>query len=236
MQEDPSAVKARTDDCCPTPDPRIARHFDQRVSRLTAEADGGFPEMVEVTRTLLSLLDDVGTVKPTLLELGSGSGALTVALLEGGALRADGVDLSPQSVATAVRRAEAAGVADRASFVVGDGSVVPVEAHDWVVLDRVICCFPDMDRLLANSIGAASKRYAFSVPLDSGWRGFVNKFFRATENAIARIIRGGCPGYTHSIAAIRDRLRQAGFEQLRDARDGLWYAAVWERTEHRAVA
>lgn len=224
-----SVPEAGTDDCCPPPDPRIARHFDARVSRLSAEADGGFPEMVEVSRTLLALLDDVGTVQPTLLELGCGSGAMSVALLEAGAIRADGVDLSPQSVATAQRRAAAAGVADRASFVVGDGSVVPVEPHDWVVLDRVICCFSDMDGLLANSIGAASKRFAFTVPLDSGWQGLINRLFRVAENATNRLRGGPCPGYTHSIAAIRDRLRQAGFEQLRDARDGLWYATVWEK-------
>src|SRR5687768_16657693 len=136
-------------DCCatPGPDPRIARHFDQRM-RTAAEA-GQFPEMVEVSRGLLDMLgDDAERLQPTLLELGCGSGALMVSLLERGAASADGVDLSPGSIETATRLAEAAGVGDRVKLKVGDGSVEKVEPHDWVVLDRVICCYPDVERLM----------------------------------------------------------------------------------------
>ena len=222
------------EDCCAVADPskpvdpRIARHFDQRMRN--AAALGEFPAMVEVSQGLLSLLDDVGVERPTLLELGCGSAALMVSLLERGAVSADGVDLSPGSIATARRRAEVAGVESKVDFVVGDGSVVPVEPHDWVVLDRVICCYGDLEALLANSIGAARKRYVFSVPLDSGWRGLVNRFWRAVENATNRLRGRPCPGYTHSIAKIQQRLRDAGFEPLRDRRIGLWYAAVFERS------
>ena len=195
-----------------------------------AAAAGEFPQMVEVSRRLLDLLSDVESVRPTLLELGCGSGALTVALLERGAVQADGVDLSPESVATARRRAEMAGVDSRVDFQQGDGSQVAVEAHDWVVLDRVICCYADLDRLLANSIGAAEKRYALSVPLDSGWQGLVNRTILTAENLTRRLRGNPCPGYAHSIAKIRRRLRDAGFEALRERKVGLWYAAVFERT------
>lgn len=185
--------------------------------------------MVDVTRALLALLSDVESVQPTLLELGCGSGALLVTLLERGAVRADGVDLSPASIATAKRRAEAADVVERVSLQVGDGSVVPLAQHDWVVLDRVICCYADVDRLLGNSIGAAGRRYAFSVPLDSGWQGLVNRVIRTVENWTNRLRGRPCPAYTHSIAKIQRRLRDAGFSPLRERRVGLWYVAVFER-------
>lgn len=214
-------------DCCTPVDPRIARHFDKRMR--AAAAAGEFPQMVEVSRALLDLLSDVDSLRPTLLELGCGSGALTVTLLERGAVRADGVDLSPESVATARRRAEVAGVDARVEFQLGDGSQVAVAPHDWVVLDRVICCYADVDRLLANSIGAAEKRYAFSVPLDNGWQGLVNRLILTAEKSTNRLRGRPCPGYTHSIAKIRRRLRDAGFELLRERKVGLWYAAVYER-------
>ena len=219
--------EAPTEDCCAAVDPRIARHFDERMR--AAAAAGEFPQMVEVSRALLDLLSDVESVRPTVLELGCGSGGLTVALVERGAVRADGVDLSPGSVATAKRRAEMAGVASRVAFLQGDGSQVAVAPHDWVVLDRVICCYADVDRLLANSIGAAEKRYAFSVPLDSGWQGLVNRTILTAETITRRLRGNPCPGYTHSIAKIRRRLRDAGFEALRERKVGLWYAAVFER-------
>ena len=213
-------------DCC-TADPRIARHFDKSVRAKAAK--GALPEMVALSRRLLELLADVGELRPSVLELGSGSGALTVALLERGAAAANGIDLSPQSVATAQRRAAAAGVADRATFSIGDGAQVPLTAHDWVVLDRVICCYRDMDRLLANAIGAASQRLAFSVPPSSGWLGLLARAIVTCENATMRFRGRQCPGYVHDVRAIERRLAAAGFTRLRHARVNLWYAAVWER-------
>jgi magnesium-protoporphyrin O-methyltransferase len=192
-------------------------------------AAGALPEMVAVSRRLLELLEDVGATRPTVLELGSGSGALSVALLERGAAAADGIDLSPESVATAQRRAATAGVAERASFVVGDGAQVPLTTHDWVVIDRVICCYPHMDRLLGNAIGAARRRVAFSVPVSYGWRGLITRAIETIENATNRVRGRPCPGYVHDIRRIEARLAAAGFSRSLHARVGLWYAAVWDR-------
>ncbi|MEO6350985.1 MAG: class I SAM-dependent methyltransferase [Candidatus Limnocylindrales bacterium] len=197
---------------------------------MLADKAGGFPEMVDVSRALLSMLvADAAVQHPTLLELGSGSGAMTVALLENGVAQADGVDLSSESVATARRRAEAAGVADRALFHVGDGSSFPVEPHDWVVLDRVMCCFPHVDRLLTHSIGAAQRRYAFSLPYARGWRRIVNGLLIGFDNSWDRLRGNGCTGYVHSMSKIESRLREAGFSKKDDRMIGLWYAAVWDR-------
>lgn len=222
----PPPTDARTDSCCPA-DPRICRHFDKRMREFAAA--GELPQMVDISRGMLELLADVAQVRPTLLEIGAGSGAMTVALLERGAERADAVDLSAESVATARRRADAAGVGSRASFQVGDGAQVELEKHDWVVLDRVICCYPDADRLLANSIGAAGRRYAFSVPHVRGWRGVANWLIFNAENATNRFRGRPCPGYLHEIGMIERRLAAAGFRRLRDRTVRLWYAAVFER-------
>jgi SAM-dependent methyltransferase len=220
-------------DCCTPVDPRIARHFDQRMR--TAAADGALPQMVDISLALLELLADAGEVRPTLLELGCGSGAMTVKLLERGALRADGVDLSAESLAVASQRAELAGVSERVSFQVGDGAQVQLKPHDWVVLDRVICCYSGFDRLLANSIAAAERRYAFSVPHVRGWRGLANRLIFGAENATNRLRGRPCPGYLHSIAAIERRLADAGFRRLRTRTVGLWYAAVFERSPGQAT-
>lgn len=186
--------------------------------------------MADVSRGLLELLADAAQVRPTLLELGAGSGGLTVALLQLGATRADGVDLSPESVATARRRADEAGVGSRARFEVGDGAHARLEQHDWVILDRVICCYAHVDRLLVNSIAAAGGRYAFSVPHVRGWRGLVNRLIIGAENATNRLRGRPCPGYLHDIGAIERRLTDAGFRRLRWRTVGLWYAAVFERS------
>ncbi len=218
------------DDCCAVSadcDPRIPRHFDGDMRHY--EATGTLPPMAATSQGLLELLADVGELRPTVLELGSGSGALSVALLERGAATAEGVDLSPGSVGTAQRRADEAGLADRASFRVGDGSVVELEQHDWVVLDRVICCYAHVDRLLANAIGAARTRFVIAVPLSNGWRSWITRAIVTVENATNRLRGRPCPGYVHPIPMIERRLADAGFRRLRFARVGLWHTAVYER-------
>lgn len=222
---------ARADDCCGAParDQRIAGHFDRKTRERTA--GGVLPPMVDVSiRLLEQLADDAAAQRPTLLELGCGTGAMIVALLEGGATSADGVDLSAESLATARRRADEAGVGERARFENGDAAVLDLAPHDWVVLDRVFCCYPDVEALLANASGAAVRRLAFSVPTSRGLRGLANRIFWGAEALLTRFRQGPCPGYVHSVDGIEARLAAAGFRRISHASTWFWYTAVWERS------
>lgn len=215
-------------DCCGPHDARIARHFDrmwrQRATR------GALPALHPVSQRLLDALAvDVGEAAPSVLELGCGGGALVINLLERGATSASGVDLSAESLEVARRRSADAGLADRSSFQVGDGASVPLAPHDWVVLDRVLCCYPELDRLLGNSVSAAQKRYAFSVPVSSGWRGLTNRLWIRLEDAADALRGQPCRGYVHDIRKIEARLVDAGFHRTRSSVARLWYVAVFDR-------
>jgi len=217
-----------TTDCCRPPDPRIARRFDEMAGAWTDTDD--FPPMVDVSVRLLDQLRDAPSIRPSVLELGCGTGGLSVALLELGASRVTGVDLSPGSIGVATRRAAAGGFAEQATFRIGDASAVRLEPHDWVVLDRAICCFRDVDRLMANAISAATTRVAISVPESRGWRGLINHPLWRVEN-VWDLLRGGCRGYVHDLRRIERQLGQAGFRRLagRGVHIGLWYVGVYER-------
>ncbi len=223
-----SDAEVGTADCCASPaDPRIARTFDRRTRERLAS--GGLPELHDVSRRVRDMLADVSGIQPTVLELGCGSGALTVDLVRAGASRATGIDLSVASVEAARARALEAGVADRTTFEVGDGASIALLAHDWVVLDRVLCCYRDVDRLLEASAGASRRRYAFSVPVSWGWRGAAKRLMLRLE-AVTSGLRGRpCPGYVHDVRQIEGRLAAAGFAPLRRSAVGMWYVAVFER-------
>src|SRR5262245_10627144 len=189
----PPWVTPRPDpDCCAPADPRIASQFDARYDGWTPEE--GFPELVDVSGAILDLMTDAPLRRPSVLDLGCGTGALGVALLETGASRLTGVDLSPASIGLARGRAEEAGFAETSAFEVGNGAELEVEPHDWVVLDRVICCYGDVDGLVGRAIGLARERIAISVPESRGWRGLVNRPMWFAEFAWDRL-RGGCRGY-----------------------------------------
>jgi predicted TPR repeat methyltransferase len=208
------------------PDPRIARRFDAKVAEW-AELDE-FPELVDVSGAMLDLLRDAALRRPSVLELGCGTGGLGVALLEMGAARLTGIDLSAQSLEIARRRAAAAGHAERATFDVGNAAESSAERHDWVVLDRVICCYGDVERLVGRAIELAGDRIVLSVPESRGWRGLVNRPLWLAEYAWDRWF-DGCRGYVHDLKRIEHRLAAAGFRQTSSARIGLWFAGVFDR-------
>jgi magnesium-protoporphyrin O-methyltransferase len=212
--------------CCAPADPRIARRFD-RVAGEWLDTDD-FPDMVDVSAGLLDLLRDATLERPSVLELGSGTGALSVALLEMGASRTTGVDLSASSVEVARRRASAAGFETQATFEVGNAADTAADPHDWVILDRVICCFNDADRLVRQATALATERIGITLPDSCGWRGLANHVVWTAENAWD-LLSGGCRGYVHDVRRIERRLSDAGFERAKSRHVGLWYIGVYDR-------
>ena len=218
--------------CCAGPDlnTRIATSFDRRTDFLRG-AQGAFPPLSPVSISLFNALAPDAERGPTVLEFGSGTGGLAVRLLTAGASHATGVDLSATSVATAQDRLAAAGFPDaRATFMVGDATEVVVEPHDWVVLDRVICCFPDVDRLIGHAITSARTRIAYSVPESDGWRRIVHRVMWWAEDSWHTLCGfRPSPGYWHSIRRIESQLAAAGFRPPLQWRFRLWRMAIFER-------
>ena len=160
----------------------------------------------------------------------AGVGGLLLRLVQAGAARATGVDLSPASIDAARDRFEQAQLSERAHLSVGDAARVPLEPHDWVILDRVMCCYPDVERLLANTLPAARQIYAFTVPTSRGWRGVIARLEEWLENAWNSLRGQPCPGYVHNLDLIEERLVIAGFRLRHRDRQRLWHIAIYERS------
>jgi len=146
-----------------------------------------------------------------------------------GAARAAGLDLSSVAIREATRLANEAGLAERVRFDVGDAAQVELVASDVVVLDKVICCYPEVDSLLENTIRATGSTYAFAVPYSSGIRGLLARMAISLENAFRRIRRQAFRAYVHDVKRIESILARAGFEPVASTRRTMWYVAVHER-------
>ena len=90
----------------------------------------------------------------TLLEIGGGIGAAQVELLRRGVERATNVELSPAYEEVALGARARGGVEERIERRVGDAVTAELPDADAVLLNRVVCCYPDYEALLAG-VGVA---------------------------------------------------------------------------------
>lgn len=210
------------EDCC----------FDEWAVRSAARARRR-GVAAPITARILDAVDRAGLSGRTVLDVGCGSGDLALAMLARGAARATGVDLSPGGIEQARALAVERGFADRAAFSVGDGAEVPLGRHDVVTLNRVLCCYPRIDRLLDNSLGAAGATYAYTAPVHAGVLGTFNRISVAISNRWYRLRRQkfrGFRAFVHDLDQVDRTIAEAGFRPVHRARHRLvWQLAVFTR-------
>lgn len=205
----------------------IGRCFDGRACR---EGKAARHRGVRgISRLLLDAVERRGLRGASVLEIGCGVGALSIEAARRGAARVSGFDLSPRSIAEAIALARDAGVDDRCSFRAADAAHADLARHDVVVHNKVVCCYPDADALLRQSIPAAGRVYAFSAPPSDGVRGAVARAVIALENVFWRLVRSGYRAYVHDLGRIDARLRQDGFVRVESISTMIWQVAVYER-------
>lgn len=186
-----------------------------------------------ITRRVLDALEHEGLRGRTVLDVGCGVGDLALGALARGADRASGIDLGGAAIAQANALARERGMAELARFTVGDGAVVPLERHDVVAMNRVLCCYPSVDRLLANSLGAAGDVYAYTAPIHAGAIGLLNRSWVAIANGWFRLRRRryrGFQAFVHDLEAVDRTIERAGFRRTHRSRERVtWRLAVFRR-------
>src|SRR4051794_15028760 len=115
---------------------RVAKRYRRRGLDRTAQR-------------IVDFLAERGIEGATVLEIGGGVGEIQVELLKRGARRAVNLELSGAYEREARALLDEAGLADRVERRLGDIAVAPeaVERVDAGVLNRVVCCYPDYERL-----------------------------------------------------------------------------------------
>jgi SAM-dependent methyltransferase len=180
------------------------------------------------TRLLVDGIARSAKIEGTLLDIGSGIGALTFALVERGASSAVAVDASAAYINAARDEATRRGHSDAIRFVHADFVVAASElpSASVVTLDRVVCCYPSCTHLLDAAVARAERCLAISYPRDVWYV----RAAMAVENGQRRLARNAFRTFVHPVAEIQDTIRRAGLRLSSRQESWIWSADVYVRS------
>ena len=180
------------------------------------------------TRVLLDAIVRAGVERAGVLDIGGGVGAIQQELLAMGAAHATAVDASAAYLRAAREEAERRGTAARVTYHAGDFVAIAdrIEPADVVTLDRVICCYPDMEKLVGHSAERARRLYGLVYPQDRWW---VRLGIRAA-NLGMRLSRRTFRAYAHRAGAVDAAVRARGLTpKLRRHVGPVWQVVLYTR-------
>ena len=196
----------------------FAKLYRRRFARKGLE-----PSQTQLMQGLLAS----GINHASLLDIGCGTGYLHQRLLQAGAANATGVDLSAAMLGEARAQAREEGLAGRTDYREGDfvelaDALAPA---DIVILDKVICCYPDADALVHTSARKAKRVYAFTIPRDR----WTVRFGLAAGRILLALIRCRFRSYVHDPASIDRWLTRLGFTLVFEESTFAWLTRTYSR-------
>lgn len=213
-------------DCCPEP-----RDYNEVFSRSFSRSSSRRYERRGLSRLagrMVDFIESRGIGGATVLEIGGGIGDLHVELLRRGARSATNLELSTSYDDDARALLARYGLSDRVERRVLDIARDPeaVEAAGIVVLNRVVCCYPDYVGLLAAAGERADALLVFSYPS----RSVANRLLLRLENAWHRVRGRDFRAYAHDPTAMVKVVEGTGLRQVMEHRGLVWSVAGFERT------
>jgi magnesium-protoporphyrin O-methyltransferase len=164
----------------------------------------------------------------TLLEVGGGIGDLQLELLQGGAARAINIELATQYEGVAAELIHERGLDERVERRLGDfvREADKIPGADVVVMNRVVCCYPDADALVAAAADHARRYLVMTFPVDRWW----TRAGLTVANVLLRIRSSGFRAYVHSTRAVLATAQHHGMRPVEHRRGFIWQLIALERS------
>ena len=178
---------------------------------------------------VVGCLKDQGVSGASILDIGCGVGSLHLELLKQGAGSAIGVDVSQSYVEAAAGLASTLGFQDATQYHMGNFVDLEedIPSADMVVLDRVICCYPDMKGLVTASTRHTQGLYVLTYPRRTWWMRVGAWAFNFGLSVIRREFRF----FLHHPKEIGATIEAAQFSLIQTAKRGPWEMAAYRRQQ-----
>jgi magnesium-protoporphyrin O-methyltransferase len=181
----------------------------------------------KTTRIMVEALKRQGVEGHSLLDIGGGVGGVQHQLLDAGVQTATDVDASQAYINAARKEADRRGVAARIHFLHGDfiRLAEQVSPADIVTLDRVLCCYPDMEQLVKLSSARAKKLYGLVYPRDTWWVKIAIWFL----NLIFRLQKSPFRTFVHPSQRVEELVNRSGLRRHFSHNTLIWQVIVYAR-------
>lgn len=211
--------------CCRPDD--YDKVFDRKHAQARARAyareglTGDARAIVELVR---------GRMSPgySVLEVGGGIGEIQLELLRDGAARAINVELATQYENVAAELIRERGLGDRLERRLGDfvREAAGIAVADVVVMNRVVCCYPDADALVGAAADHARRLLVMTFPVDRAWI----RWGIAVGNAVLRLRRNTFRGFVHPTRTVVASGERRGMRLALHRRGLIWQLLALERS------
>jgi magnesium-protoporphyrin O-methyltransferase len=193
--------------CCTGPCAAAAHFNPKKAERDLRRYQRRGPD--GTTRILLSELRRWPLQGLHLLDVGGGIGVIAVELAGAGLASITFADASAGYLEAARRHLASRGASRASQFFLGDFAATAdsLPDADVVTLDRVVCCYPDVEALLRGAAARARRMVAFTYPRDT-W------YVRAAvvlENSWYWLRRDSFRAFVHSPERMASVLEASGF-------------------------
>ena len=179
------------------------------------------------TKILLNAVNKIGVQGMTFLDIGGGIGAIQYALIKWGALNGVSIEASSAYIDSIKEETGENNLTEKVVFKHGDFTTIAsdLNSSDIVTLDKVICCYDDMNRLVDLSSKLARKIYAVVYPRDNWW----TKLFLPIINFYPKIKGSSFRLFIHPTNKVEDIIIKNGLKRIYNTTRLFWQVAVFIR-------
>ncbi len=164
----------------------------------------------------------------SVLEVGGGIGAIQLELLRDGAATAVNIELATQYETVAAELIHERRLGERVERRLGDfvRESGAIAGADVVVMQRVVCCYPDADALVGAAADHARRMLLLTFPVERWWI----RVGLAAENALFRLRGSTFRSFVHPAAAVVRVAQRHGMRVAEHHRGLIWQVIALERT------
>ncbi len=163
----------------------------------------------------------------SLLDIGGGIGAIQWKFLENSASKTTDVDASRGYLKVAEEYSHKMNWGEKTEFIMADFNDVSdsIENHDYVTLDKVICCYPDYKKLLSNALTKSNEVLFLSFPIG----GIVSKLLSKLSSIYFRFRNNPFRTYIHDPGEVHQFIESKGFQLQQKAISFPWIVRAYQR-------